>query len=316
MRRASAIGSTSGSKANERVADAWKLTAFASKDRIEAALAAQEVAPDWDDTIGLAGFEVSEDKPEQWRLDVYFPRKPGVADRKAVAGLFAGKPPEFASERLPAVDWVIESQKRMDPIRAGRFHVRTPEHEPDPGAVDLVIPASQAFGTGQHATTSGCLMMLERMKRSGIRARNMIDVGTGTGLLAFAARHLWPGALVTASDVDPVCEGVVTENARLNSVPLGARRGELLMVIADGMRAPRLQARAPYDLLIANILARPLIDLAPDFARAVAPGGSVVLAGLLIDQEAAVRLAYRRVGFRLARRLHNGDWSILWLRRR
>lgn len=298
------------------MAEAWKLTAFAPKDAVEAALAAQEAAEEWDFDIGLAGFEVAEDKPLEWRLDAYLPRKPTAADRTAIARLFGRSPPQFTPEKLPDADWVTESQKGMDPIRAGRFHVRTPEHEADPGAVDLVIPASQAFGTGQHATTAGCLVMLERMKREGVAPRHLIDVGTGTGLLAFAALRLWPRAVATASDIDPVCAGVVEENARLNAVPLGSRRGRVLMAVANGMDDPLIQARGPYDLLIANILARPLIELAPDFAEAVAPGGNVVLAGLLTTQEADVRRAYRRVGFRLARRLERGDWSILWLRAR
>lgn len=298
------------------MADSWKLTAFAAKDTVEAALAAQEAADDWDFDIGLTGFEIAEDEPLDWRLDAYLPRKPTATDRKAIADLFGAQPPVFTLEKMPATDWVTESQKGMEPIRAGRFHVRTPEHERDADAVDLVIPASQAFGTGQHATTAGCLIMLERMKREGVAPRHVIDVGTGTGLLAFAALRLWPRAFATTSDIDPVCAGVMAENARLNGVTLGARRGEVQMAIADGMDDPLLQARGPYDLLIANILARPLIDLAPAFARSVTPGASVVLAGLLTTQEAEVRRAYRRVGFRLARRLERGDWSILWLRAR
>lgn len=296
--------------------EAWKLTAFASKAVIEGALVAQELVLDWDDDIGLAGFEVAEDRPLEWRLDVYLPRKPTAADLRALNELFAGTPPSFEAERLPDADWVTESQKGMDPIRAGRFHVRTPEHEADAAGVDLVIPASQAFGTGQHATTAGCLIMLERMKRGGVAPLHLIDVGTGTGLLAFAALRLWPRAFATASDIDPVCAGVVADNALLNAVPLGRRRGEVLMTVADGMDDPALQARGPYDLLIANILARPLIELAPDFAASVAPSGHAVLAGLLTTQEADVRRAYRRAGFRLARRLERGDWSILWLRAR
>lgn len=298
------------------MAESWKLTAFGPKSLIEGALAAQELALDWDEDIGLSGFEVAEDKPNDWKLDVYLPRKPTTTDRKSIDGLFAGKPPRFAAEKLPDADWVTESQKGVDPIRAGRFHVRTPEHPADPATVDLVIPASQAFGTGQHATTAGCLVMLERMKREGLAPRNLIDVGTGTGLLAFAARRLWPRAFVAASDIDPVCELVVEDNARLNHVALGGERGQVLMTTADGIDDALLTSRAPYDLLIANILARPLIEMAPDFARAVAPGGSVLLAGLLATQEAAVRRAYRLRGFRLARRLVRGDWSILWLRRR
>ena len=158
--------------------------------------------------------------------------------------------------------------------------------------------------------------MLDAMKRQGIAARNIADIGTGTGLLAFAALRLWPRALATASDIDAVCAGVVADNAELNAVPMGARRGELTMVVADGMQDPLLQARGPYELLIANILAGPLVELAPDFGRAVTPGGHVLLAGLLTEQEPRVRRAYRKAGFRLASRLVNGDWSILWLRKR
>ncbi len=292
------------------------MTAYGSKAVIEGALVAQEAAFDWDEDLVLAGYEVAEDRPDEWKLDAYLPRKPTGADRKALAGLFDRTPPSFLTEHLPEADWVTESQQGMEPIHAGRFHVRTPDHAPDGTAVDLVIPASQAFGTGQHATTAGCLIMLERMKREGVAPRDLIDVGTGTGLLAFAALRLWPRAFATASDIDPVCGGVVEENARLNAVAVGARRGEVLMAIADGMDDALLQARGPYDLLIANILARPLIELAPDFAAAVVPGGHVVLAGLLTTQEADVRRAYRRAGFRLARRLERGDWTILWLRAR
>ncbi len=298
------------------MADSWKLTAYGSKAVIEGALVAQEAALDWKEDLVLAGFEVAGDRPDDWKLDAYLPRKPTAADRKAIAGLFKRTPPSFATEYLADVDWVTESQKGIDPIRAGRFHVRTPEYPASEDAVDLVIPASQAFGTGQHATTAGCLIMLERMRSEGMAPRDLIDVGTGTGLLAFAALRLWPRAFATASDIDPVCTAVVEENARLNDVGLGARRGQLLMTIADGMDDPLLQARGPYDLLIANILARPLIELAPDFAAAVVPGGHLLLAGLLTTQEADVRRSYRRAGFRLARRLVRGDWSILWLRAR
>jgi ribosomal protein L11 methyltransferase len=121
---------------------------------------------------------------------------------------------------------------------------------------------------------------------------------------------------VTASDIDPVCEPVIIENAQLNAVLLGILPGRLAMVIAENLDDPLLVNRAPYDLLIANILAGPLIELAGDFADVVTPGGHVLLAGLLETQEPAVRAAYRIAGFRLAARLVNGEWSILWLRRR
>ncbi|WP_374405407.1 50S ribosomal protein L11 methyltransferase [Pelagerythrobacter sp.] len=296
----------------------WKLTAFAGKPVIQAALVAQEDAPEWDHEVVLAGFELADDRPDDWRLDAYFPRKPTKADHAMVAALFAGAAPELAAEKLPDTDWVTESQQGVEPIRAGRFHVHTPEHPAsgEPGTVSFAIPASQAFGTGQHATTAGCLAMLDAMKRRGVIVRNCTDIGTGTGLLAFAALALWPRALATASDIDPACAGVVADNAALNGVSLGGGRGELAMTIADGMDDPLLQARAPYDLLIANILAGPLVDLAPSFAPAIVPGGHLLLAGLLETQEPRVRAACRRAGFRLAARMVDGDWSILWLRKR
>ncbi len=294
----------------------WKLTAFADKPVIQAALLAQEDADDWPWDVSLTGFELSDDRSYDWRLDAYFPRAPTAADRKMVASLFKGRAPDFTTEKLPDTDWLTESQRGLEPIIAGPFHVRTPDHPPRPGAIDFVIPASQAFGTGHHATTEGCLAMLAAMKARGTVVRNLADIGTGTGLLAFAGLALWPRSLATASDIDPVCAGVVEANARLNAIPLGAGRGALTMAIADGMDGSLLQARGLYDLLIANILAGPLIELAPDFAAAVQPRGSLLLAGLLEAQERAVRRAYRSAGFRPAARLINGDWSILWLRRR
>jgi ribosomal protein L11 methyltransferase len=295
----------------------WKLSAFAPKPIVQAALLAHDLVDDWDYELVIAGREVAEDRPDDWVLEGWFPRKPGKAEKAALAGLFEGKAPKITVEKLPPADWVTLSQHNAPPIRAGRFHVHTPDYPSDPDAIDFVIPASQAFGTGQHKTTAGCLEMLGTMKSSGVIARNIADIGTGTGLLGFAALSLWPRALCTLTDIDPVCTGVVEENARLNGITLGPGPGEAVMVVADGMDDPLIALRGPYDLLIANILAGPLVELAPDFARAVPPRGSLLLAGLLAgDQEAAVKRAMTRAGFRMASRLQRGDWAILWLRRR
>ncbi|GAA0277488.1 50S ribosomal protein L11 methyltransferase [Alteraurantiacibacter aestuarii] len=296
----------------------WKLTAFGPREMIEAALARHEEDADRDEGIVITAFEVALDQPEDWRLDVYLEAKPGQAQRNAVKALFAGEAPRLTLEELPETDWVTESQKGIDPIRAGRFHVRTPDHAAldEPGVVDFCIPAAQAFGTGHHETTAGCLTMLDAMKRRGVHARHIADIGTGTGLLAFGAMHLWPTAHATASDNDPLCLPAVLDNAEMNAIPLGTAPGQLAMVIADGMKDDFLVQRAPFDLLIANILAAPLIEMAPEFAAAVAPRGNIVLAGLLATQESRVRAAYMHAGFRLQARIINGDWSILWLRKR
>ena len=300
------------------MARSWKITALAPRETVEAALLAHEDVWDWDADIVISGGAIADNRPEEWRLEAWLPRRPCAPDKAALAALFAGRAPPFTVEQLPETDWVIQSQQGLKPIEAGRFRVRTPDHPPLAGAGlrDFVIPASQAFGTGHHETTSGCLAMLSHIGRQGALVRNFADIGTGSGLLAFAGLDLWPSALATASDIDRVCLGVVEENARLNAVRLGAVGGALTLTVADGMDSALLQARGPYDLVIANILAGPLIALAPDFARALTPGGSLLLAGLLETQERAVRKACRRAGLRLAARIVRGEWSILWLRKR
>ena len=292
----------------------WKISAHGGRELIEAALDASDREDQWEAemTVSLAT------APEGGILEVLLPREPDEADIAAVRRLFGSDPPDLAIEKLPETDWVAESQRGLEPVRAGRFHVRTPDHprSQEPGVVDFSIPASQAFGTGQHETTAGCLAMLDEMKRRGVVVRNCADIGTGTGLLAFAALALWPYALATATDLDPVCANVVIENAALNGVVPGANPGQVLVVIADGMDHALIEARAPFDLVMANILAGPLIELAPSFADALEPGGHLILAGLLATQEREVRAACFLAGLRLAARLTNGDWSILWLRRR
>lgn len=294
----------------------WKVTAFAPADEVRAALVAHEDAADWPAEVVLAGSEIAEDKPDDWQLEVWLERAPTKADLAAIAALFAGGAPELIAEVLPDEDWVTLSQQGVEPIREGPFYVHTPDYPELAGLKNFTIPASQAFGTGQHATTAGCLAMLAQMRARGVRVQNMADIGTGTGLLAFAALHLWPRTRAIASDIDPVCAPVITLNMAANAFAAGEGPGQLAVVIAPGMAHPLLRAAAPYDLVIANILAGPLIELAPDFAGNVMAGGNLLLAGLLEAQEPSVRAAYRRAGFRLAARMVRGDWSILWLRRR
>ncbi|MEL6486402.1 MAG: 50S ribosomal protein L11 methyltransferase [Pseudomonadota bacterium] len=295
----------------------WKLTAHAPKRVVQAALLAHDAIEEWDFDLVIAGRELAEDRPQDWVLEGWYPTEPGAEQTRTLAGLFEGDAPPITVEKLADEDWLSLSQQGTPPISAGPFHVHTPDFPANDNAIDFVIPASQAFGTGQHETTAGCLEMLGRMKAGGRAVRRIADIGTGTGLLGFAALKLWPYAEATASDIDPVCADVVEDNAELNDMPLGSGPGAMTMVIADGMKDPLLQLRGPYDLLIANILAGPLVKLAPDFASSVAPGGDLLLAGLLAgEQEEKVRRAYKRAGFAPRARLQRGDWAILWLRRR
>ena len=254
-----------------------------------------------------------------WRMDAYFEAEPGSADialLRALAPSAAAAAPTI--ERLGDEDWVALSQAGLEPIRAGRFFIHTPAHREavPPGAVAFEIDAGRAFGTGHHATTTGCLIALERLRNAGTRIGSLADIGTGTGLLAFAAMALWPAARAIATDIDPVAAAVAAENAALNHVHLGRARGQLELAVAAGMDHPRLEDRAPYDLVIANILAGPLIELAPALAGALAPGGRLILAGLLASQADAVAAAYRRQGMMAAGRIDHGDWPTLIMRKR
>ena len=261
----------------------------------------------------------SEADGDAWRLDGYFEHEPGADDLALLRGLVpsaAGVEPSVV--KLGDEDWLTLSQQGLEPIRAGRFFVHTPAHrdEVPADAVAFEIDAGRAFGTGQHETTTGCLIALDRLKSEGARASDVADVGTGTGLLAFAALRLWPAARAIASDIDPIAIEVAAENAAINRIPIGRARGQVEFAVAAGLDHRRLQARAPYDLIIANILAGPLIALAPSLSRALAPGGRLILAGLLDSQADTVLAAYRRNGLRAAGRVARGEWPTLVLRKR
>jgi len=250
-------------------------------------------------------------RPDEWLIHAYFEHPPSADELAALRSLGSGEP---RVEELAESDWVTMSQSGLQPIRAGRFTVHTPMFPPEDERINFEIDASLAFGTGQHATTSGCLEALDRLERQGKCFANIADIGTGTGLLAFAALALWPEAKCIATDIDPVAVEVARDNAAINRVKLGHGVGQLLLAQADGMDSPLLAARAPFDLIVANILAGPLVELAPAFAKALAAGGSIVLAGLLDTQAAAVAHAYEAEGLVL-RDAGFGEWPVLVCKR-
>ena len=258
----------------------------------------------------LVADEPDEARPNEWLIHAYFEREPTGEEIALLTSLGCG-PPQI--EQLGEADWVTMSQAGLQPIRTGRFFVHTPTYRSHPpGTIAFEIDASLAFGTGQHATTSGCLEALDRLEREGAKFTNIADIGTGTGLLAFAALAVWPEAKCIATDIDAVAIDVARDNAAINGVRLGMQPGELLLAVANGTDSPLLAARAPFDLIIANILAGPLIELAPDFAKALAPGGNVVLAGLLDTQADGVIAAYEKLGLSLTNR-GSGEWPVLVL---
>jgi ribosomal protein L11 methyltransferase len=288
----------------------FRVTVPCTRAQGEAVAETDELAGFGDHPPVLVADEPDESKPDEWLIHAYFEREPTSEELALLTSLGSG-PPQV--EQLGEADWVTMSQAGLQPIRAGRFFVHTPTcRSHPPGTIAFEIDASLAFGTGQHATTSGCLEALDRSEREGAQFRNIADIGTGTGLLAFAAMALWPAAKCIATDIDAVAIDVARDNAAINGARLGMQAGELLLAVADGMDSPLLAARAPFDLIIANILAGPLIELAPSFAKALAPGGTVVLAGLLDTQADGVIAAYEKLGLSLADR-GQGEWPVLLL---
>jgi ribosomal protein L11 methyltransferase len=285
----------------------FRVTVPCTRAQGEAVAQADALFTESEDPPVLVADEPDEKRPDDWLIHAYFEHEP-TGDEIALLTNLGSGPPEI--EKLGEEDWLTLSQAGLQPIRAGRFTVHTPTYPHDPGRINFEIDAGLAFGTGQHATTAGCLAALDRLERDGAAFANIADIGTGTGLLAFAALRLWPEARCIATDVDPIAIDVARDNAAINGVPLGMHASELVLAVAEGMDSALLTARAPFDLIIANILAGPLIELAPDFARALAPGGTIILAGLLDTQADGVAAAYETLGVSLANR-GSGEWPVL-----
>lgn len=209
---------------------------------------------------------------------------------------------------LDEVDWVTASLEGLQAIRAGRFVVHGLHARDAVGPTDIGIrvEASRAFGTGHHGTTLGCLELID-WACARQRFTNMLDVGTGTGVLAMAAVHQTK-APVLATDIDPISVEVTRQNAQLNQLAPWISVAE-----ADGVKGPP-QNGAPYDLIMANILAGPLIALAAPMTKLLATGGAVILSGLMRHQERAVLARYRAEGLIAEKRIHHGEWSALLLR--
>ncbi|MER8803179.1 50S ribosomal protein L11 methyltransferase [Mesorhizobium sp. M0018] len=263
-----------------------------------------------DEGLPIAVLEVDEDR-DIHEVSLYAGDDVDAVEaqlRDVLAGLSLSKP--IARETLPDIDWVARSLEGLKPVRAGRFfvhgaHDRRKRHS---GEIAIEIEAGLAFGTGHHGTTAGCLEMLEQVVRRE-HPRNALDLGTGSAVLAIAAARL-AHISVLATDIDPVAVKVAAANARLNHV-----KGLVETVTAPGFHHPIFAARAPFDLIVANILARPLMRLAPQMAEHIALGGSIVLSGILERQRDAVIAAYVAQKFRHVRTLHREGWVTIHLKR-
>lgn len=267
--------------------------------------------PDHETPPTLLTDEPDPARPDDWTLDAYFADAPGPDDLARLYALVPSAPPGSAVvASLADTDWVTLSQSGFAPVRAGRFVVHTAAHAAAVrgGDIGIAIEAGLAFGTGQHFTTHGCLAALDGLAKSRRFAR-AADLGTGTGVLAIAIARRWRQATVVASDIDPVATRVARANRAANGIARGRGRGAIDLVTAPGVVHPRL--RGPFDLVTANILAGPLIAMAAPVAATIAPGGILVLAGLLTTQARNVAAAYTARGLRLIDRLDHGEWPTL-----
>jgi ribosomal protein L11 methyltransferase len=245
-----------------------------------------------------------------WIVEIHFEHPPDHDAVRALLGNIAG---DAVRERLvfttvAARDWVAQSLEGLAPVAAGRFviHGAHDRHRIPSNRIGIEIEAALAFGTGHHGTTRGCLIALDRILDRG-HPRRILDVGSGTGVLAIAAA-LATRRPVLAGDIDPVSVRVARDNARLNRV-----HAFVEIIRADGLSDRRMQARAPFDLVFANILLGPLKRLAKPIFRVAAPGACVVVSGLLPSQANAALTAYRALGLVLERRILIDGWITLVL---
>ncbi len=286
------------------------LTTLPGEDAARALAAAMErMTPE---PIGVGVFEI-EDGSGLWEVGAYFLDAPDMVMLEVFAAAFGSK--AFAFSELPEIDWVAKVRRELAPVEAGRFFVygshdadKVPQ---DAGRVPLQIEATVAFGTGHHGTTLGCLKAFDRLLTAGERPAKVADIGCGTAVLAMAAAATLPDALVIASDIDRVAVDVAEANVAINGL-----QGRLDCLEAAGLDHPRLRAAAPYDLIFANILKGPLIELAPTIAANLATGGRAILSGLLAVQAEAVTAAYVESGLCLQDRDDIGEWSTLVLQKR
>jgi len=255
---------------------------------------------------GVGVFEV-EDGSGLWEIGGYFVEAPDPAGLGLLAAMFDTKP--FVISELPETDWVAHVKRELSPVVAGRFFVYG-SHDADKvpaGAVALLIEAAMAFGTGHHGTTLGCLRALDRLVSDGFVAKRVADIGCGTAVLAMAAAKVFPNPTV-ASDIDPVAVDVAQVNVVANDLA-----DRVQCIEATGFDHPDLTAKAPFDLIFANILKAPLIDLAPSMAKASANGGFVILSGILNEQAEDVVRIYCANGYSLYSHEEIVDWTTLTL---
>ena len=255
---------------------------------------------------GVGMFEV-EDGQGIWEVSGYFLEAPSDISLALLSAAYGAN--LFVVSEVPDQDWVAKVRRELPPVEAGRFFVygsHDLEHLPT-GRIGLLIEAAMAFGTGHHGTTLGCLRAFDRLLDQGRSFENVLDLGCGTAVLAMAAARMSVNSVI-ASDIDPVAVEVAVVNVLANDL-----EGRVNCVESIGFDGPALAQAAPFDLIFANILKGPLVDLAPDMAMHLAPGGIAILSGLLVEQADDIVAVYNAQGIDLMEREDLGEWTALTL---
>jgi ribosomal protein L11 methyltransferase len=285
----------------------WQVRIFVDRDIVPAVSEAFE-----DLALAVSSFEIEEDG-EKWCVDVLTDQSPeasNIAARMALmAGMIGISTPHFETKKIEPKDWVSEVERSFAPLHVGRFYVHGSHvaAAPPVDKIPLRVNAGAAFGSGEHATTSGCLLALSQLAKRR-RFLRPLDMGCGSGILAIAMAKLWQ-CQVLGVDVDPVSVRVARENSRRNHTHKLTH-----FAAADGYHAASVRAHAPFDLIVTNILARPLVRMAPMLAKYLASDGVVVLSGLLVSQERMVLAAHRAQGLVLHSAIRQNGWSALVLK--
>ncbi len=283
------------------------LTTLADKSAAETMAAMLEnMTPE---PYGVGVFE-TEDGSGLYEVGGYFLDQPDEVALALVAASTNARP--FAVSEVPDKDWVAEVRRELAPIHAGRFFLYG-SHDADKvpsDCVPLLIEAAMAFGTGHHGTTQGCLTALDNLANEGFMPKNVADIGCGTAVLAMAAANIWDVQII-AGDIDEVATDTALANLDCNDLA-----GRVEIVTCAGFDHPGLRNAAPFDLILANILKGPLIDLAPDMGVCCDQDGYVILSGILNTQADDVSEAYKNNGFKETKRLTFGEWTTLTLQKK
>lgn len=285
----------------------WTIVVEVPKDAVE--IFDQAFSPI---AIATSSFETND--PSIWRLEAFSVDRPdetAVVGAVALAAELASIPePAVHVSALPAIDWVSENQKSFQPIVAGGFFVHPTHYDGEipAAATSLAIDAGPAFGTGSHGSTKGCLLALDKLSRHP-PAGDILDLGCGSGILALAIARRW-SRKVLAADIDPNAVATTRNNARINNASHLVRPTR-----SNGVKSGSVKRNGPYGMIVANILARPIIEMARDIKRVLRPGGTLILSGFTENQENSVRAAYHRRDYHLVRKEGSDGWTTFVLTR-